>query len=173
MHSDPDSRRAVIPIYSPPDIGTDSNDIPCTTTLQFLIRSGCLNMITTMRSNDIYLGLPYDVFNFTMLQELVACRLGVKLGTYHHFVGSMHYYDRDSEKINAIITGHSETIEDMPEMNPVTIEKELENFFDFEEQLRLTGKTTIAVSAYFQPLAQVLLAYRQKLDRKKENMWAG
>jgi len=53
-------------------------------------------LITNMRSNDVHVGLPHDVFCFTMLQEIVARSIGVELGTYKHVVGSLHLYDRNS-----------------------------------------------------------------------------
>lgn len=62
--------------------------------MQFLIREGKLNLIVCMRSNDIYLGFPYDIFNFSMFQEYIAGKLGVKLGEYIHVVGSLHYYKK-------------------------------------------------------------------------------
>jgi thymidylate synthase len=49
-------------------------------------------MFTHMRSNDAFLGLPHDVFAFTMLQEAIARTLGVGLGIYSHSVGSLHLY---------------------------------------------------------------------------------
>jgi thymidylate synthase len=50
-----------------------------------------------MRSNDAYKGLPHDIFCFTMLQEVVARTLGVELGSYSHFVGSLHLYDDERD----------------------------------------------------------------------------
>lgn len=49
-------------------------------------------MMVHMRSNDVYLGLPHDIFAFTMLQEIAAREIGVGLGSYLHSVGSMHLY---------------------------------------------------------------------------------
>ena len=86
LSRDPDSRQAIIPIYRAEDVGLQSRDIPCTCVLQFLLRSNKLNCITYMRSNDLYLGLPYDVFSFTMFQELMSLALGVDLGFYKHIV---------------------------------------------------------------------------------------
>lgn len=88
-----DSRQAVIQLFDASDIVDEHKDIPCTCTLQFLIRQNRLHMITNMRSNDAFLGLPHDVFAFTMLQEIVARSLDVELGTYKHAVGSLHLYD--------------------------------------------------------------------------------
>ena len=50
-----------------------------------------------MRSNDVYLGLPHDVFSFTMIQEIVARLLGVEMGDYTHFAGSLHLYDEHAD----------------------------------------------------------------------------
>ena len=45
-----------------------SKDIPCTLSLQFFLREASdqlwLHTIATMRSNDAWLGVPYDTFNF-------------------------------------------------------------------------------------------------------------
>lgn len=91
---DPNSRRAVIHIKSPND-DMNSKDVNCTICLQFFIRDGKLYMTTYMRSNDIWLGFPYDVFQFTCMQILMAMELGLKLGTYTHVVGSLHLYSRN------------------------------------------------------------------------------
>lgn len=74
-----------------------------------------------MRSNDAYLGLPHDVFCFTMLQEIVARSLSHEIGTYRHFVGSMHLYDRDRDHASELISeGYQSRIEmpPMPEGDP-------------------------------------------------------
>lgn len=92
---DPDSRQAVISIHQPRDLFSSSLDIPCTCVLQYFIRNGQLNGITYMRSNDIYLGMPYDIFSFTMLQEMLAVELNVELGAYTHIVGSLHIYEKN------------------------------------------------------------------------------
>jgi thymidylate synthase len=91
----PTSRKAVVQIFNAEDLANHHKDIPCTTTLQFLVRDELVHLIVTMRSNDAYIGLPHDVFCFTMLQEIVTRSLNRELGTYIHFVGSMHLYEPD------------------------------------------------------------------------------
>lgn len=96
LSKDMDTRQAVATIYRSADLDAKSHMVPCTVSLQFLIRYGQLHLITNMRSNDVVWGLTYDVFVFTMLQEMVALSLGVPLGEYHHNDGSLHFYaDRD------------------------------------------------------------------------------
>mgnify|MGYP003638851966 CR=1 FL=1 len=93
LRDDPDTRQAVLTLWRPRP--AKSKDIPCTLSMQFFIRSGKLEMMTTMRSNDCVLGFPYDVFVFTMIQRYVASALACQVGTYHHHVGSFHVYERD------------------------------------------------------------------------------
>lgn len=90
---DKDSRQAVLTIWRPSPPKT--KDVPCTVMLQFLLRGDRLHMMTVMRSNDLWLGTPYDVPLFCRLQSYVASRLGVPMGTYTHVAGSLHLYERD------------------------------------------------------------------------------
>src|SRR5687768_690250 len=100
LNTDPDSRQAVLTLFDADrDLGrADQLDLPCTVAIQFLLRGGDLEMFVTMRSNDVWLGLPYDLGQFAMLQSAVAQSLGAGLGTYTHVAGSMHLYERDLEK---------------------------------------------------------------------------
>lgn len=89
------SRNALIQIYANSDAEPENGDKPCTCAIQFAIRRGRLFMHTHMRSNDAFKGLPHDVFAFTMLQEVAARELDIKLGRYTHSVASLHlYHDR-------------------------------------------------------------------------------
>ena len=92
-----DSRRAVIQLFDALDLVGDYRDVPCTCTLQFMVRQDQLHLLAHMRSNDAFLGLPHDIFCFTMLQEVMAKTLGVQIGTYKHMVGSLHIYDKDGD----------------------------------------------------------------------------
>lgn len=101
LTKDPFSRQAVIHIK--PIQMYDTKDTVCTFFLHFFIREGKLDMITSMRSNDIMFGLTYDLFMFTFLQELMAAELGIEVGTYRHFASNFHLYKKDMEKINKIL----------------------------------------------------------------------
>lgn len=95
LYKDSSSRRAVLSIYGADDLwGRSGLNTPCTISLQFLVRDGKLNCITTMRSNDLVWGLTYDLFVFTMIQEYVAMKVGAGLGRYYHNAGSFHVYER-------------------------------------------------------------------------------
>lgn len=101
LTADPVSRQAVLTLWR--ERPGPSKDIPCTCLMQFFIRDGMLDMVVYMRSNDAWLGLPYDVFNFTMIQKYVADLLSVDIGWYHHHVGSLHLYEQHWEKAKLVM----------------------------------------------------------------------
>jgi thymidylate synthase len=102
LKRDRDTRQAVLTIWreNPPH----TKDVPCTVAVQWLIRDGLLHCVDTMRSSDVWLGFPYDVFNFSMLSWhiLEALRdedINVQLGTLHLNAGSHHIYEKDLETL--------------------------------------------------------------------------
>lgn len=138
---DPESRQAVISIHQPRDLFIDSSDIPCTCTLQYFIRNGKLNAITYMRSNDIYLGMPYDVFSFTMLQEMLATELNVELGTYTHMVGSLHIYEKNFSIFDYLKEENEVEFFEMQKMNKEAISTEqISLILEIESELRKNEK---------------------------------
>jgi thymidylate synthase len=94
------TRQAVLTTWkrNPPE----SKDIPCTLTTQFIIRSNWLHVVHTMRSSDVWLGWPYDIFNFTMLAACMLLDLKntkpeefgtLALGNLFFTAGSQHLYE--------------------------------------------------------------------------------
>jgi thymidylate synthase len=76
-----------------------AKDFVCTLTHAFHIRDNKLHMTTVMRSQDIIYGLPADIAWFTVLHQQMCNDLKVvyedlQLGTYTHFVHSLHLYEK-------------------------------------------------------------------------------
>lgn len=95
LRHDGDSRRAVATIYDGTrDLGRDVRDVPCTIAIQCFIRDGALVSRVSMRSNDAWLGLPYDLHQFCAFHCALAEVLSVAPGEYVHTVGSMHLYEK-------------------------------------------------------------------------------
>ncbi len=115
LYRDPDSRQAVMTFYDARrDLNRDKRDIPCTISAQFLLRTRrvgsdsedrrlLLDLGISMRSNDLWLGTPYDLTQFSILQASVAQALGVGVGKYVHRAGSLHLYDRDAAYVTTDI----------------------------------------------------------------------
>lgn len=115
LSEDIDSRQAVINIWR--EKPAKSKDIPCTLSMQFIVRDGELNMVVTMRSHDIVLGFTYDVFSFSMIAKSVQLLLkeisgiDVKLGNLTVTAGSMHIYSNHYEKSDKWYEGKREESE--------------------------------------------------------------
>lgn len=113
LRKDGDTRQAVICTWRPDyqwentdddgDYYRASKDVPCTLTMQYLLREGKLECGVVMRSSDAWLGLPYDIFCFSMLQRAIAAEIGVYPGPLSLFIGSSHLYDRDLEKARTVL----------------------------------------------------------------------
>lgn len=96
LREDPETRQAIITLWDPAlDNEPDHKDYPCTLALGFSIQRGKLELDVTMRSNDVWRGLPYDIFQFTQLQLTVANILQLQPGRYRHHTYSLHLYADD------------------------------------------------------------------------------
>jgi len=113
LTKDKDSRQAVLNIWR--ENPRSSKDIPCTLSLQFFLREASddlwLHTIATMRSNDAWLGTPYDTFNFSAISFYIACHLNkagikCKLGSLNIQAGSRHIYENDFLKLDDIFTSN-------------------------------------------------------------------
>jgi thymidylate synthase len=150
---DPDSRQAVIQLFDPSRDTRGHRDVPCTLGYRFFLRCGRLHMHTTMRSQDLWLGFPYDVFAATVLQELLAGWLGVELGEYHHHVDSLHLYAEHTQA--------AATLPDLPQssepMPPIGVE------WDELAQLLpevISGQASRDVGLAWRMFTDVMASYR-------------
>jgi len=120
LSRDPESRQAVMSIWeAQSDIKITAYEryVPCTLSLQFLLRrqsewtsrNWYLHIIATMRSSDAWLGLPYDIYNFTMLGNFLvgalrhALRWPIALGSITLNLGSSHIYEPHWELARGIV----------------------------------------------------------------------
>lgn len=98
-----ESRRGYLTILHPQDYvilqANTTHEFPCTIGLHLMIRDEALHMIVNMRSNNIYHVMPYDVYNFTMLQVELAETLKIRVGLYHHQINNAHLYKGDARRL--------------------------------------------------------------------------
>lgn len=110
LTSDPDSRRGVVTMWDPrgdvlgntgkwiglgraTEGGPTGKDIPCNTHLYFKIRRDQLHMTICNRSNDMVWGAyGANAVHMSMLQEYIACKLGVGVGVMRQVSDSLHVY---------------------------------------------------------------------------------
>lgn len=114
LKEDQSTRQAVINIWR--ENPRKTKDIPCTLGCQFMIRKEkddlMLHCFDTMRSSDIWLGWPYDIFNFSMLSAYIAIELrrsvpkykDLKLGRLTLTAASQHLYKEHYKSAEECIT---------------------------------------------------------------------
>lgn len=143
--TDGQSRQAVLTIWRPNP--RPSKDIPCTVAIQWLIRDGYLHCIDTMRSSDIWLGWPYDVFNFSMLSLYICLLLRergltVGLGSLVLQAGSQHLYETNFEAASNIVAipaeEFSNSLIEYPAISPYLFSSPVE-FLDWLKAARDHG----------------------------------
>lgn len=145
LKRDPTTRRAVFQFFSQIDIESNAKDIPCYNHIQFFIREGMLHAHVVMRSQNALMVLPYDFFFFSLFQEALSVRLGVKLGKMFYTANSMHIYE-DKVELAKAISPADETQEYMimEDFSDTTIEN-LQNLFS--EIVAIWGTVTAEMVA--------------------------
>ena len=101
LRRNPYSRRAVMDIRTPDDMGSD--DPACWQHAQYFIREGKLHCKILFRSNDACKAAYMNAFALIMLQKRIADALGVQMGTYTHRANSFHCYERDFDLLDGYI----------------------------------------------------------------------
>lgn len=134
LREDSNSRRAAISIYQPTDsIRHTSNDIPCAFGMFFHAREGSLHTQLVIRSNNAIMLLPFNLFEFSLLAEMVASECGLEMGPFSHYAASMHIYEKNKDLAEKISKGGKNTKSSaMPKMpfdpNPLGQIRKLVNY---------------------------------------------
>tara|TARA_R110002096_G_scaffold429184_1_gene641805 strand:- start:8271 stop:9200 length:930 start_codon:yes stop_codon:yes gene_type:complete len=109
LKENPESRRAVISLYGAKDLVNNSSlDIPCNTTLFLKVRDGALDLTVINRSNDLFLGVPYNVFVFGVIHKFIAKELSLQVGIQRHFTDSLHLYKENAELVSDLLAVNSQ-----------------------------------------------------------------
>ncbi len=104
LTNNPETRQVVIQLWDPRTDFPKSTgepaaaDIPCNICSMPKIRNNKLEWLQVMRSNDVFLGMPYNIIQFTTLQEILAGWLNLELGAYYLISDSLHAYSHDLEQ---------------------------------------------------------------------------
>lgn len=106
--ADKDTRQAILRFSLPEHQWVGNKDQTCTMHGNFLIRNDELHLSIVMRSNDLTLGLVYDLPWFCSLMDKMVDELkfvypDLKKGHYTHTVHSLHIYERNEEMVKKML----------------------------------------------------------------------
>lgn len=103
LKSDPDSRRIILSAWNPAQQSAMALP-PCHLLCQFVVLNNKLNCILYIRSNDLFLGAPFNIASYALLTHILARDASLRVGTLIYNIGDAHIYtnhiDQVKEQIN-------------------------------------------------------------------------
>lgn len=140
LKTDPYSRRHIITLWNPATVPENSNNfskliedgysaLPVChgVVIQFYVSEGNrLSLQVYVRSNDVFLGLPYNLINYSLLLYMVANIVDMKPLNVNYMIGDVHIYKNHIDKIK-------EQMKRKPYKSPsLIINKKVKNFDDYK-----------------------------------------
>ena len=98
IRESPDSRRMIVSAWNPPDV-PDMALPPCHTLWQLRVLAGKLHLQLYQRSADMFLGVPFNIASYALLQMMLARVTGLEPGTFVHTLGDAHIYSNHMDQV--------------------------------------------------------------------------
>lgn len=120
----PDSRRLIVSAWNVAEIENMALP-PCHAFFQFYVAEGRLSCQLYQRSADIFLGVPFNIASYALLNMMVAQVCGLEAGDFIHTLGDAHLYSNHLQQAHEQL---SRTPYALPQMK---INPEVNDIFDF------------------------------------------
>ena len=146
LKTNPDSRRMLVSAWNPsvmPDTAVSFAENvanhkaalpPCHAFFQFYVAQGKLSCQLYQRSADLFLGVPFNIASYALLNLMVAQVCDLQAGTFVHTFGDVHIYSNHQEQLEEQL---SRTPKPLPEM---ILNPEIKDIFGFKyEDFTLKG----------------------------------
>ena len=110
IKTNPDSRRIIVSAWNPADLPDENlapqDNVangqmalaPCHAFFQFYVANKKLSCQLYQRSNDLFLGAPFNICQYAMLTMMIAHQCELGLGDYIHTIGDAHLYTNHVEQ---------------------------------------------------------------------------
>ncbi|QEE35080.1 thymidylate synthase [Octadecabacter sp. SW4] len=133
IENTPDSRRMIVSAWNPADV-PDMALPPCHTLWQVRIAGGKLHLQLYQRSADMFLGVPFNIASYALLQHMLAHVTGYAVGDFVHTMGDAHIYSNHMEQVR---TQLSRSPKPLPQLR---ISRKVTSLFDFKyEDFEISG----------------------------------
>jgi thymidylate synthase len=125
LKADPDSRRHIVSAWNVGDIESMALP-PCHTMFQFYVADGRLSCQLYQRSADVFLGVPFNIASYALLNLMVAQVCGYQPGEFVHTLGDAHLYLNHLEQAD-------EQLERSPRLAPrIVLNPDVDSIFEFD-----------------------------------------
>ncbi len=129
----PDSRRMIVSAWNPPDVPNMALP-PCHTLWQVRVLGGKLHVQLYQRSADMFLGVPFNIASYALLQLMLAKVTGLEPGEFVHTMGDAHIYSNHLEQVQTQLARETRPL---PRMQ---ILRQPDSIFDFRfEDFQIEG----------------------------------
>ena len=91
LKRNPDSRRLLVSAWNVADV-PKMKLAPCHAFFQFYVADGKLSLQLYQRSADFFLGVPFNIASYALLNLMVAQVCGLEPGEFVHTLGDTHLY---------------------------------------------------------------------------------
>ncbi len=138
LKNSPGNRRMVISLWQNEWLETAA--LPsCVWNSQWNITGGRLNTLVTSRSSDVPLGLPFNVVQYAVLNELIAQAVGLRPGKMTFITNDAHIYKNQIDGIKEQIEKYEKAVKDgtLPEAPKLWINPEIKDFHQFDNSREL------------------------------------
>jgi thymidylate synthase len=99
IKKDPFGRRHIISAWNPAELDQMSLP-PCHVMAQFYVsKNNELSCQMYQRSNDFFLGCPFNIASYALLTHMIAQVCGLKVGEFIHTTGDAHVYSNHVEQV--------------------------------------------------------------------------
>ena len=100
---DPNGRRHILTAWNPTDVPKMALP-PCHLLSQFVVLGGKLSCMMYIRSNDTFLGLPFNIASYALLTHLLGKATGYPPGELIISFGDMHIYDNHLDAVEEYLS---------------------------------------------------------------------
>lgn len=102
LQEDPNGRRHIVTAWNPGELD-DMCLPPCPIMFQVFRAGTKIDMVVYQRSCDLFLGLPFDIAGYALLQRLIALELGLATGELTFFLGDAHIYLNHFQQVDTVL----------------------------------------------------------------------
>ena len=128
IKTNPNSRRLIVSAWNAPKIAEMyvKGLPPCHFCYQFNVRGGKLDCHINLRSNDLFLGTPFNIAQYALLTQMVAHVTNLTPGILVYTIGNAHIYSNHFDQVQEQL---SRTPFKLPELN---IKRKVTDIDDFK-----------------------------------------
>ena len=130
IKKNPDSRRHIVSAWNVALIDKMALP-PCHCFFQFYVVNGELSCQMYIRSNDLFLGCPFNIAQYALLTMMVAQVCGLNPGDLVYTIGDAHIYLNHLEQVNEQLSRDPKSLPSM-RLNPTINDIFKFKFEDFE-----------------------------------------